>query len=356
MAAAYSTGISTSATNLLQLLVTWLSAQGWTIDSSASEGTGWRAHLHKGGQYINFRAAGLEQVWPAAGGKFHDSGHHDDVGTPGNLAKGYGIGFYLGTGYSGASAWNAQAGGPVRTDGSISGSGMNLPAGSVAAYHFFDDGLDNVTVVVERNAGVVCFIGWGPTMFNTGFPEPFWYFFGSSSAFQNTNPGPYFYDYPGTNVTAYPPMSHGEMGTGSLQTAGSMLVHAKAFVRADVATVPGRWLSDGETANVEYGYAGAFLRSSLNANPLTTGRFDEGEFPNYRFLKGRIFQSAYAGALLLPIHCFAETVSGLWTPVGYPPTVFWSEGVGHGYSIGSVYAAGGLNYMIFPGFAVRKAA
>ncbi len=122
MPAAYSTGVSTSPTNLLQSFVTWLVAGGWTLDSSAAEGTGWRAHLHKGGVYVHFRAAGLEQVWAAAGGKFHDSGHYNDGGSGAALAKGYGIGFYLGTGYSGAAAWNEQVGGPLRSDGSERGS------------------------------------------------------------------------------------------------------------------------------------------------------------------------------------------------------------------------------------------
>ena len=32
MPAAYETGISSSPTNLLQSLVSWLTAQGWTLD------------------------------------------------------------------------------------------------------------------------------------------------------------------------------------------------------------------------------------------------------------------------------------------------------------------------------------
>ena len=52
-----------------------------------------------------------------------------------------------------------------------------------------------------------------------------------------------------------------------------------------------------------------------------------------------------------------ETVpQGRWAPIGYPPTVFWTEAVGHGYSAGDVYQLGGQDYMLFPFFAVRKAA
>ena len=139
MAAAYQTGVSSSPTNLLQTLVTWLVAQGWTSDSSASDGSGWRAHLHKSGVYVNMRAAANESIWPKTPG----SGNWDS-------GAGYGIGLYLGDGYSGAAAWSQQSGRPLRIDGSVSGCGINLPSGSVAAYHFFDDGADNITIVVGR--------------------------------------------------------------------------------------------------------------------------------------------------------------------------------------------------------------
>ena len=46
---AYQTGIPTDEIDLLQQLVTWLVALGWTQDASAAEGSGWRAHLHKSG-------------------------------------------------------------------------------------------------------------------------------------------------------------------------------------------------------------------------------------------------------------------------------------------------------------------
>jgi len=135
MAADYQTGISSSPTNLLQTLVSFLSAQGWTTDSSVADGTGWRAHLHKSGLYVNLRAAMNELIWPE-NGSYHD-------GLKGSTG-GYGIGLYLGDGYSGAAAWHEQSGRPVRpTDGSTAGCGANLPSGSVAAYHIFDDGADH---------------------------------------------------------------------------------------------------------------------------------------------------------------------------------------------------------------------
>src|SRR5262245_16044897 len=132
MAAAYQTGTATDPIDLLNVLVTWLQAQGWTLDSSATDGSGKRAHLHKSSDYVNLRAAVNEAIWPNLSGSAF-----------------YGIGLYMGTGYSGASGWAAQAGGPIKNGGSDTvGASMRLASGAITAYHFFDDGSDNVVVVV----------------------------------------------------------------------------------------------------------------------------------------------------------------------------------------------------------------
>lgn len=358
MAAAYSTGVSTSPTNLLQTFVTWLVAQGWTLDSSVLDGAGWRAHLHKGSIYVNLRAAETEQIYPDGGGKFHDSGNKSDLGGSA-LAKGWGIGGYLGTGYSGASAWDAQAGGPVRpVDGTTIGVGMNLPSGAVAAYHFFDDGADNVTLVVERSAGVVTHLGFGPALAASGQPEDFWYFFGASSSYQNTNPGPYSANRPGINVTGYAPFSPGDDDEDSLQLhfPAYARVHTNGLVRVDAASYAPRWIGNGEEPEYAWGYTGKFLRCCLNQCPTAQGELDEDKFPGYQYLQGRTYQTSFAGALLLPLYLYMNNAAGRWTPIGYPPTVFWSEAVGNGYSVGDVYQVGGDDYMVFPNFAVRKAA
>ena len=74
MAASYQTGTVAGPTALLQALVTWLVAQGWTSDSSASSGAGWRSHLHKNGLYINLRAlvgeaGNIATAWGASGAR-----------------------------------------------------------------------------------------------------------------------------------------------------------------------------------------------------------------------------------------------------------------------------------------------
>ena len=346
MAASYHTGTSSSPTNLLQTLVTWLTGQGWGVDLSAAIEAGWRAHLHKNGLYVNLRAAMDEKIWPReAEGLYHDCGE-----------GGYGIGLYLGNGYSGGAEWHNQSGRPVRVDGTTVGAGANLPAGSVAAYHLFDDGNDHIAVVVERSPGIFCHFGWGPAMAAVGQPETFPYFYGSSSAYMNTldtaPPG----DRHGINVTALPPMSHGDRDYSSYES-GVQMVHTTAMVRVDAGTFSGRWVGNGNWNDKGYGYSGRFMRCACNVHPDTQGTCDEGKFPGYQYLRSRVHQAAFAGGLLLPLHCYVLTDPGArWAPLGYPPSVFWCEAVGHGFAAGQIYQVGGLDYMLFPHFAVRKAA
>jgi len=340
MAAAYQTGVASSPVNLLQTLVSFLSTQGWTTDQSASSGSGWRAHLHKNGLYVNLRAAMNENIWPALSGGNQES----------NL--GYGIGLYLGDGYSGAAAWSAQSGRPTRTsDASTQGSGMNLYAGAVAAYHFFDNGADHITVVIEKSPGLFVHLGWGPTMVKTGFSADFPYFFASSSIYRNLV-NPQGFGNAGMDLTADCPIAH----SVTEFVAGPTACLANAFIRVDAATFSGRWISNvASDTNGNY-YTGRHMRCALNRQGSTSS-LHIGEYPNYRFLSGRIHQVAYTGALLLPLHSFCKMdPSTRWAPVGYPPSVFWTEAVGHGFAAGEVYQVGGLDYMLFPDFAVFKGA
>ncbi len=348
MAAAYTTGISSSPTTLLTTLVSWLSTQGWTVDSSASDGAGWRAHLHKSGLYVNLRAANNENIWPYTpvppGDGYHDLGF-----------GGYGIGLYLGDGYSGAASWDMQSGRPVRVDddGSTIGCGANLPSGSVAAYHFFDDGNDHIIVVVERAPGIFCHFGWGPALEAAGQPEDFPYFYGSSAAVLNTLSTAPEGDRGGINISAYPPMCPGDKEVSS-DTGAVERVHTTAMVRVDVATFSGRWVANCDPINTGgYGGSGRGMACSVRVGPSP----NYSGHVNYANLRDRIHQTSFAGALLLPCHTFVLTdPAARWAPLGYPPSIFWTEAVGHGYGPGEIYQLGSVNYMLFPHFAVFKGA
>jgi len=339
MAASYQTGISTSPTNLLQTIVSWLTGQGWSVDMSQAEGLTWRVHIHKSGLYVNMQAAEDTVIWPK-----QPSGNWD-------AGPGYGIGLYLGDDFDAGLYWSLQGGRPVRTDGSTAGCGMNLPSGPVAAYHFFDNGEDHITIVVERSPGIFCHMCWGPSMVKTGFSDDFPYFSASSSAYRNTFNDDLHVDRGGINITAYAPMSHMDKDP---VTAGS--VHSTAFVRVDAISFPDRWVGNCNNDDAQYAYTGRYLRCALNGNPESQATCDEDEFPGYQYMLSRVHQTAFAGALILPLHCYVLTdPGGRWAPVGYPPSIFWCEGVGHGYAAGAIYQIGGLDYMLFPHFAVRKA-
>jgi hypothetical protein len=332
---AYSTGVSSSPTDLLQKLVAWLVTNGWAQDASAAEGNGWRAHLHKDGLFVSFRAAMNESLWPA-----YPSGNYDRV-------PGYGIGLYLGDGYNGAAAWHLQSGRPILADTGTGGCGMALPAGAVAGYHFFDD-FGHITVVVERAPGVFCFIGFGPAISKLGHAEDYPYFFGSSSAHRNTDPGEPYLDLGGINITARPPTSHGDYDRDGY------CIRATAFVRVDGSIWSGRWISNCSTEGAAYGWTGRLMRSVFTG-PGDAYAPDRLQYVNYNHIAQRAHQTAFGGATLLPLHLFYKHPTTLrFHPIGFPGYVRWCTGVGRGFSPKAIYQVGGIDWMLFPGFAVMK--
>ena len=150
---AYQTGSTSSSTDVLQKLVTFLVAQGWTVDRSDVEGAGWRAHLHKGTNYVHLRANEFEQPWLIG-----------SVPT-------FGVQLYLGSGFNGAAAWNNQtAGAPIAYGQSNPiGVGMQLSAGPFSNYYFFaDPSGNNIVVIVEKTPGLYVYLGWGDSLVKAG--------------------------------------------------------------------------------------------------------------------------------------------------------------------------------------------
>ena len=340
MAASYSTGSATGPTDLLQKLVTWLVAQGWTSDASASYGSGWRAHLHRSGQYVNLRAFANEAA----------NGTTGWGSTGASATAGYGIGMYLGDGYSGAAAWNAQSGGPMDGTGTYRlGVGVYLTSAAIPVYPFLDDGSGHVTVIVDKGNGLTGHLGWGPSLAKTGYTSDYWYFYGSSPAYFTAVLGTYG-PYQGTDAPAQVPMAMSFYEVSYAHMACS-------FVRVDASVFAPRWLglTDGTTSWQRNGYTGKFGQSWIsNGTGNLEGNY--GEHPTMTQLIGRSWQSAFAGALLLPVHVFMLGATSRWVPLGFPPTVFWFNGVGHGFNSGQVVAIGGVNYLVFANFAVKKLA
>lgn len=330
MAAAYQSGAASSPIDLLNLLVTFLQGQGWTLDSSAVDGSGRRAHLHKGSDYVNFRAAMNEAIWPnLAGSAF------------------YGIGLYMGTGYSGASGWAAQAGGPLKNGGTDTvGAAMRLASGAITAYHFFDDGSDNVVVVIERAGSRFTHLGFGRSLTKSG----------------SWTGGAYFYSalagkYGGTTTVvggiddlhAGAPFAISQpYGTNSITQLGNA-----AFVRADVDAFTGKWIGFSSTMlTANDGYTGKLGHAGLDYN--IASEIVPTDFPGYPRVLFHLVSAFNAQAVLLPIFAFAQRDAGGYSLLGQVPNVFVTSAVEGGYAAGSAYTVNGKNFMLFPRFAVRK--
>jgi hypothetical protein len=331
---AYQTGSATSPTDLLQQLVTWLVARGWTQDMNQADGVGWRAHLHKSGFYINLRAVmndtGLTSVW---------------AGSSSLSPSAYSIGLYAGTGFNSSNGWNAQAGGPI-------GSGQTYTVGascpftsaiSITGYHFFDDGNDNITVVVERAPGIFVHFGWG-NFTKAGAVTGGAYFFAPSpgfyQAFSSNNPGAY-----GGNTSALCPFCDTDSVTGS---------YYSSFVRADVDTFTGKWLGTANAGGlgVPQGYTGRNSASVIPGGPAQS--VAQANVPHYGTFASRQTSSQNLQANLLPIHLFVPRDAGGWSLLGTIPSLYYSDAVGDGNSAKDEIQIGSDTYKLFPNFAVKK--
>lgn len=321
MAAAYQTGSAADQTVLVQTLVTWLVAQGWTNNSSIADGSGWRAHLSKGGQFINlrayFNADTNANIWTT-------------VALP-NTQKA-GIALYVGTGYSGAAAWKAQAGGPIRQSNTDTvGANILIPSNAISAYHFFDDGLNNIAVVVEKSAGVFAAFGWGKLQ-AAGTITGGDYFFGGVNSnsigdLSTANP-PNGYTLNGFMPFAY--------GNGYYENG---VFEARAYVRADVDTFTGKWVSCGNGS------------STINGTGLTgysevsTGGVPSVSVPRYQAAIDRSSNAANGRGILLPMNFYATRSAGGVSLIGRVPSLFVTRKL---YAAASTVTIGAQNYVAFP--------
>lgn len=331
---------ATDTKDLLQKLVIFLVAHGWTSDRSAIEGAGWTASLHKGAVYVHLRAHFNEtpQFLNGIGGD-----------------PGYSIGLYLGTGFSGGSAWNSQlAGAPIQSNDvtSVRGAIMTLTAGAIGNYYFFTDATnDNVVVIVQKSSGIYAHMGWGNSLLKVGTWTGGPYFFGSSAGFWGhlASAGEYGHD-----LTAQ-----------CMGTAGDHFGGCCTFVRAAVDAFDG-WVSIGPdtlAGNPAFGYCGKLGVSSVGGP--SSGNFTSDRIPTYvqngNWANPGGFQTGLTSSIdgranLLPCLLWAQRDgSGPgYSPLGSIPNCFVCSGVGQGFSPASDYALGPDTYTLFPYFAVKK--
>jgi hypothetical protein len=342
---AYATGVPTSPINLLQQLVTFLSANGWTSDKSASVGSGWEAHLHKGGMYAHLRAAVGEGPWVSQA----------DAGGTALL-------LYLSDGFNNSAAWNLQPTVAPFASGTTDrvGVGMNLSAGPFSNYYFFtDSGNDNVVVVVEKTPGLYVHLAWGLSLNKNGTWTGGMYFTGSSSGYYAgyRSFGP---NNPGFTSSSPCPGSHQDLNG-----------FAAGFVLCDVDTFTGKWIGISDTTLGAGGFTGRGGASSVHASAqLNGGSTITGSIPRYATAVDALSATAHqfqfmqtsvidGRANLLPVIWWvgrdgSSGQSGGFSPIGTLPMVFFSNGVGNGFVPASEYLIGSDTYKMFPNFAVLK--
>jgi hypothetical protein len=326
----YANGTATGPVDLLQQLVTFLVAAGWTQDASAAEGAGWAAHLHNSGNYVHLRGTVNETVFQ----------QHTGGGS-------YALALYLGTSYNSGQPWNNQtAGAPI-------GNGASYPVGAAAVlsvgpftnYYFMtDSGGQNVVVIVEVTPGVFSFVGWGPSINAAGSITGGAYFYGSASGF--------FSSFAGTGA-GYTTTSDCPGGVADIESG------VCAYLRCDVDSFTGKWIGIGPNTSALEGYTGKVGSSSvsthggsgISAVPVyATGVGNAGDFQNLQT------SAQDSRANLLPVLLWVNrdsTTTG-FSLAGSLPMVFSSNGVGNGFSNASEYTIGSDTYKMFPNFAVLK--
>lgn len=314
-------GSATSNIDLLQKLVTWLVTRGWTNNMSQADGSGWRSHLSKGGLYVHLRASVL-----------NDATWHDNVANSGNTN--YALHLYLGTGFSGGNAFMDQAGGPVQNGTAYSlGVCVVTGSGAIASYQFLDDGSDNITIWIERTAGIWRNLGWG-NLSKIGSWTGGAYFFGSSAGYYGS--------------TSY------DTGTYQAKTPARCEVASVAFLRADVDAFTGKWLGIGSTTNPILGYTGKRGASNVEG----TGNEAPTDVPYLnQYALNKLHNTQAARAITVPITLFGARDGGGYSALGEIPSlrVCGASEVG-GASLGTDVPIESATWRVFPGCASRVTA
>lgn len=320
---AYQNGTATSPTDLLQKLATFLTANGWTQDSSVADGAGWRLHVHKGTVYANFRAAVNEGTV---------SLFDDYYSTPWS-----GIAFYLGDGYSSGSTWKNQSGSPKNftTPTRTVGAGMVLPQGAITGYHFFADATgDNISVVVEKSASVFTYMVWGTSMQKLGTWTGGPYFCGGTCGnyLSWTQNGA----APGYAYSAGCPGSYGNPGN-------STSTYTSTYVKIDVDAFTGKWVSIAPTTTGSQGYTG---KRGSSCVPWTA---TASLAPSYSAMIKRLTSQLTGQSLMLPIRLLVNRDAGGNSFIGSLPNIFITNACLKGFTPGALYNWGTDQYRVFPG-------
>lgn len=226
---AYETGSASSPSDLLDKLRAFLLANGWTINSFVTIGSGKRLHIQKGACYFNFRSYHGENTTPT-----------NDLNAQSTTAF-WGIGGYPSDGYSGASNWNAQPGYPLYSS-YCRGGYANQLSSAIPTYHFFTyPEITEVHVVIEFVTGKFQHINFGDLLkYNGSAPGGRW--ISMPTPYDTALPNQYGYEYSagaGSMVPFRGAYYHGSPNSGS------------SIIRVNIDNHDG-WASEASLSNLSF--------------------------------------------------------------------------------------------------------
>lgn len=316
----YQTGPSASPVALLDTFVTFLVAAGWVQDANTADGTGKRAHLHKGAKYIHLRS-------------FINENDQYTGGGPGS-----GIAITVGTAYAGANPWWRQANTPFTQGGDpnvhVWTGVMATPPGAIQNYWMFADAAgDNCFLVALKQSGVYSYIGFGELIKPQAYTGGGWFvaprYCGGFTGGQNGHGA-------GEGVTTQSDIPASFMG----------------FFKADVDSWVGRWNILSNTTPVGFNVTPGKRVNS------TTGQTVNGDNIFYGAFRLRARSERTGALILLPTlwlvdRDFGGALSGGgWSLVGQVPDIFQTKTTG--FVPGSQYNISTDQYIVFPDFVIRK--
>lgn len=316
-----STGSATSNIDLIQKIAAWLVGLGWTQDKSEADGVGWRAHLHKGTNYVNLRASRMtEATW-------------DDEISAGGPQTRCAIHLYLGSGYSSGAAWKDQPGGPKQSGNSKTvGVSLVTGSGTISAYQFIDDGNDNILIMVERTPGIWRHLAWG-SLAKFGTWSGGRYFFGSSCGYYSDT----LYDPDNSPVIV--PTSH-------------INSQATAFAQVTVDSFTDIWASNTNNTTGSLGYTGLQMSSGILNNGASSST-EEMPIINDTLRTG-LHNNIASRVITQPIIFYVRRSGGGVSALGEIPNMrLCMASKLAGASIGSSFSIDSETWRVFDLFSVK---
>jgi len=340
---AYETGTATGPDNLLDKLWTWLAANGWSVNSWATDnttyeswsgldGSGKRLHIQKTAgdstvMYFNLRST-------VRGIPFED--HYGSATQQGGKYYGEitGLAINGSTGYSGANTWDKQPGYMQSTGGSWGAAITELSTTSIPAYYFYQDG-DTVVVCVEYQSGKFQWISFG-LLEKQGSYTGGQFVAASLNGYRPS----YQLLYEGTDMTKFFCLNS--------ENSGEEYGNGAVYHNADSITA---WRASGALGSKTETYAFEMIFPGLTPNGAVYAPRDWNTINSFFISRA---PNHYNGlAPMVPIYILGKRTSGNYSLLGWPKSIRMLNC--YYYDPAEEYTLGSDVWMVFPGHSKSDA-